>query len=206
MPSPDIVSAYRAACFCCVRKFIALAVIAALGSAGCALNNDLPWHEGSLRGPEAADVVKLRVGDKIDIRVYGESELTGVYEVGADGRVSLPLVGNMPAAGSSLATFRRRVVGKLSSGYMTTPSVAMSIATYRPFYVHGEVRNGGEYAFKPGLRLLDAIAAAGGFSYRAEEGYVILRRASIGHAVRVAAEDNIEILPGDNIRVPERFF
>lgn len=76
---------------------------------------------------------------------------------------------------------------------------------YRPIYVHGEVKNGGEFAYKNGLKIRDAIALAGGFTYRANERFVSIVREGEGEA-DVPLTSNVVVLPGDNIRVPERFF
>ncbi len=70
----------------------------------------------------------------------------------------------------------------------------------------GEVRSGGEFPFKSGLKLRDAIALAGGFTYRANETHVLLVREGSPQQYRVAMPADIDVLPGDNIRVPERFF
>ena len=72
--------------------------------------------------------------------------------------------------------------------------------------MHGEVRNGGEYSYRIGTRLKDAIAVAGGFNYRADESRVLLTREGEIGQVWVNVSDNIVIMPGDNIRVVERFF
>lgn len=118
----------------------------------------------------------------------------------------MPLVGAIQAEGQTLEGFRSTVRKRLANGFVNNPRVAVEIATYRPLYVHGEVRTGGEFPFKAGARIQDAVAMAGGFSYRAEEGYVILTRAGNNGPQRVPVMANIILLPGDNIRVPERFF
>lgn len=149
---------------------------------------------------------RLTIGDKVKVTVFGEAELSGVYDVNAAGNLALPLSGEIAARGRTLAEIRDAIVRRLSQGYLRNPRVSLEIATYRPIYVHGEVRNGGEFAFKTGLRLADAVAMAGGYSYRANEGYVLLRRESEPRELRVALPSAVIVMPGDNIRVPERMF
>ena len=94
----------------------------------------------------------------------------------------------------------------LSKGIVRDPRVSVEISLYRPYYILGEVKKSGEYPFKSGLTVLDAVASAGGFTYRANEGKVYLRRA--GSTVEEVYPMNAPVLvfPGDNIRIPERYF
>ncbi len=149
---------------------------------------------------------KLGVGDKLKITVFGEPDLSGNFEVGAVGTVSLPLVGDLKAKGLSLTEFRNNMSRRLSDGYLKEPRITVEVLNYRGFFVHGEVRNGGEFKYKTGLKLRDAIAMAGGYSYRANEGYIFLMREGFTERRKISLPTNMPVLPGDNIRVPERFF
>ena len=60
---------------------------------------------------------------------------------------------------------------------MRDPRVNVEVALYRPYYILGEVKKSGEYPYRLGLTVMDAIASAGGFTYRANENKVFLRRA-----------------------------
>ena len=107
-------------------------------------------------------IYRLGVGDKIKLGVYGEQDLSGQFEVNALGIVPVPLIGDVPAQGHSLQEFRDHVQRRLANGYVKAPKVSVEIISYWPIYVHGEVRNSGEFAFKNGMRLRDLIAMAGG--------------------------------------------
>lgn len=158
-------------------------------------------------GPvELSRVYRLGVGDKIKLTIFGEADMSGVYDVNATGNVPVPLVGEIPAKGRPIAEFRDTVRRKLSEGYLTNPKVSVEVVNFRPIYIHGEVRTGGEFPYKNGLKLRDAIAVAGGYTYRANEAFVILVREGSAAQVKVALPADIDVLPGDNIRVPERFF
>jgi polysaccharide export outer membrane protein len=98
------------------------------------------------------------------------------------------------------------VAEALSRGVLRDPRVNIEIATYRPFFILGEVKKAGEYPYKSGLTVLDAVASAGGYTYRANEGKVVIRRAGSTVEERHALDRPVLVFPGDNIRVPERYF
>ncbi|MEW5963509.1 MAG: polysaccharide biosynthesis/export family protein [Pseudomonadota bacterium] len=148
---------------------------------------------------------RLGAGDKLKVTVFGEENLSGQFEVNALGQVPLPLAGEVPAKGLTLNQFRDAVAGRLANGYLKNPKVSVEVLNFRPIYVHGEVKNGGEFAFKTGLKLRDAIAMAGGYTYRANQGYVLVSREG-EQEVKVPMPSSSPVLPGDNVRIPERFF
>lgn len=149
---------------------------------------------------------RLGIGDKIKLVVFGEADLSGTFEVNASGQIVLPLAGDVVAKGATMGELKDRIAGRLAQGYLRNPKVSVEVQTYRPIFVHGEVRNGGEFVYKNGIKLRDAIAAAGGYTYRANQGYVLLTREGALEEVRVNLPTSILVMPGDNIRVPERFF
>jgi protein involved in polysaccharide export with SLBB domain len=148
---------------------------------------------------------RIGVGDKLKLSVFGEENLSGPIEVNALGNVSLPLAGDIPAQGLTLAQLREGIIRRLSDGFLKNPRVTLEIASFRPIYVHGEVKSGGEFAYKASLNMRDAIATAGGFTYRANQNYVYVTRDGQPE-VKVGMSGNIPVMPGDNIRIPERFF
>lgn len=187
-----------------------LAMITTIGLSACADGTNAPLLDTSESrlGPASASarINRLRVGDKLRITVFGEKDLSGDFEVNASGKVSLPLAGEIQAEGLALPQFRDAITSRLSQGYLKSPRVTVEGMNYRPIYVHGEVRNAGEYPFRSGLRLRDVIALSGGFTYRATQSYVLIVRDGKPGEFKVPLDTNIEILPGDNIRVTERFF
>lgn len=159
-------------------------------------------HDG--RNP-LRNVYRLGVGDKLKVTVFGEENLSGQFEVGANGNISMPLVGDIPAKGLSVPDLRAAIIRRLAGGYLKNPKITVEMMNYRPIFVQGEVKNGGEFSYKAGVSLRDAIAMAGGYTYRADETYVLIGRGSAPD-VAVRTPSNMQVLPGDNIRVPERFF
>ena len=81
----------------------------------------------------------------------------------------------------------------------------IQVATYAPFYIRGEVKKPGEFPYKPGLTVADAVALAGGYTYRADENRVVVRPSGSNAALTRPTNANPQVSPGDNITVPERF-
>jgi polysaccharide export outer membrane protein len=144
--------------------------------------------------------------DRIRLKVYGEPDISGEYEIDAGGNVSVPLAGHIKAAGSTTRQLEKSITSALSKGIVRDPRVNVEIVSYRPYYILGEVKKSGEYPYRLGLTVMDAVASAGGFTYRANENKIYLRRAGAGVEEVYALDAPVPVFPGDNIRVPERFF
>jgi protein involved in polysaccharide export with SLBB domain len=148
----------------------------------------------------------LGPSDRVRLKVYGEQDITGDYEVDTNGYISVPLAGRVKAAGLTTRQLEKAVASALSKGLLRDPRVNAEVATYRPFFILGEVKKAGEYPYKAGLTVLDAVASAGGYTYRANESKVVIRRAGSNVEETVALDAPVPVFPGDNIRVPERYF
>lgn len=164
----------------------------------------------SFAGPEpergAGGAYILGPGDRLRIKVYNEADLTGEYEVNSTGFISLPLVGQVRASGSTTSQLERTIVAKMKGQISQDPKVNVELAAYAPFYIFGEVKKAGEYPYRPGLTVADAVATAGGLTYRANENKIYLRRAGALVEETVSLEMRVRVYPGDNIRVDERYF
>lgn len=176
---------------------------------GCTQSN--PFISGMIAGnePQLAKldrIYRLGIGDKLKLEVFGEPELTGESEINASGNAVLPLLGNVAAKGKTLDEFSAQVRARLSQGYLKNPQIGIQVLNYRPFYIQGEVRHGGEFAYKPGLSIADAVALAGGYTYRAVTGTLVLRRQGEAQGRNIPMDGSIPVLPGDNLLVEERFF
>jgi polysaccharide export outer membrane protein len=164
-----------------------------------------PGAERNDGGSAATEAVyRLDSGDKLRVIVFGEHDLSGEFEVDGTGTVSLPLIGQVYARGLTLRGFEAAVEALLSDGYLKDPRVSTEVLNYRPFYIIGEVQEGGEYPFVSGMNVLTAVALAGGYTYRANSSRVYITRES--HELELPATADTRVLPGDVIRVPERFF
>lgn len=157
------------------------------------------------RADEAA-AYRLGTGDLLRVTVFGHADLSGEFEVSIAGEVTLPLVGNISARDLSLGELEDRIIGGLKPDYLKNPQVSVEVLNYRPFYIIGEVKNPGSYPYVGGMRVINAVAIAGGFTYRARENRLLIRRAGSPNEEPEAAGPATIVLPGDVIEVPERFF
>lgn len=148
----------------------------------------------------------LDTGDRLRIFVYGQPNLSRLYPVDQSGGVSVPLIGLVKARGLTSQQLAHAIRNRLATQYVRDPEVTVDIAQHRPFYVLGEVRNAGQYAYAGGLTVRSAVAIAGGFSERANEQLVQITRRTGGTTAKFDAPDEFVIQPGDTIYVYERFF
>ena len=156
-----------------------------------------------------AENYHLGPGDQIRVITYDEPQLTNTFTVGADGEISFPLVGRMHASGATPDQFADELKSTLrKSGFLSQPSVSVEVTQYRPISVLGEVNHPGQYPYQPGMTMLDAVALAGGFTYRAVTGYASDWR-DAGQGTGPAIEGKIgpgsKLQPGDVITIYERY-
>lgn len=153
-----------------------------------------------------AAAYKLDAGDRLRVIVFGEMDLSGEYEVDGSGLVRLPLIGQVKAAGLALGEFEGMVKSALDEGYLRNARVSVEVINYRPFYILGQVNKPGEYPYVNGMTVLSAVALAGGYTYRANESNVYLRRRGSEEQRMIPADQVTRVQPGDIITVRERFF
>jgi protein involved in polysaccharide export with SLBB domain len=156
-------------------------------------------------GPVEPDY-QLGSGDKIRVTVYGETSLSGEFFVTGSGMVSLPLIGEVKAADLSVRQFQEAVQKALSDGYLKEPRVSVEVLNFRPYYILGEVSKPGTYPYISGLTVLNAVATAGGFTYRADKGKVFIKRKGESEERKYPLDPSTTAAPGDTIRIGERFF
>ena len=134
----------------------------------------------------------LGAGDQVRIIIFGEDNLTGEFRVNDSGNIALPLVGSVHAAGLTSGGLETAVGAALRrANLVRNPSVAVEVIAYRPIYVLGEVNKPGQYPYQPGMTVVTAVAVAGGFTYRAVEGYASVVRTADGKAVEGRASRQI---------------
>lgn len=148
---------------------------------------------------------RLGTGDKLRVIVFGEPDLSGEFDITGAGKVSLPLIGQVHATGLTIDQFEKEVANKLADGYLTSPKVSIEVLNYRPFYIIGEVDKPGQYPYTNGMTVLNAVAVGGGYTYRANTDFVYITRGD-GEEAKYPANQPVRVLPGDVVRVPERFF
>jgi protein involved in polysaccharide export with SLBB domain len=180
-------------------RIVCVALIALFPLAGCSPGSGLP----ELSSKPDVSLYHLGPGDRLEIRVLGADELNGQYSVQDDGTLRMLMVGAVPAAGLTPEEVQANIEGKLRAGrYITQPHASVAVLNYRPFYILGEVASPGGYAYVSGMKVLSAVAAAHGYTYRANQDYVIITR----NGEERKADILSSIQPDDIIRVPERYF
>lgn len=148
----------------------------------------------------------LGTGDRLRVTVFNEPTLSGEFQVNSSGIVSMPLIGNIEAQGKSAHALEQAIAQKLSTGYMRDPRVNVEVLQYRPFYIIGEVSKPGEYPYRNGMNIMSAVAVAGGFTYRANDQSVFIRRAGQTQEMSYPATTTTMVFPGDIVRIGERLF
>ena len=160
--------------------------------------------------PSAADPATLSYvlgpRDKLRIIVYGEPDLTGEFTIAGDGELSFPLIGQVHAGGRSVDDLRNELVSRLSQGYLKDPRVSAEVLTFRPYYILGEVAKPGEYPYSSAITVINAVATAGGFTYRANKKIVFIKKPTDAKEEKVKLTGELTIEPGETIRVVERLF
>jgi polysaccharide export outer membrane protein len=177
----------------------------AASSAGPGFTASAQQQLAAPAAPTAATYL-LGPNDRVRVKVYGEPEITGEYEVDINGQISVPLAGHIGAEGLTTRQLERAIASALAKGIVRDPRVSVEVALYRPYYILGEVKKSGEYPYRLGLTVMDAVASAGGFTYRANESKIFVRRAGANAEEAISLDSPVPVFPGDNIRIPERFF
>ena len=172
---------------------------------GCEQGADLP----TLAAPTDS-AYHLGSGDHIRIITYDETQLSNEFIVAEDGTIAFPLIGSQTASGKTPAELADNIASSLKEAKLIdAPSVSVEVILYRPISVLGEVNNPGQYPYQPGMTMLDAVALAGGFTYRAVTGYAADWRnggPENTEATEGKIAPNSELEPGDVIKIFERYF
>jgi protein involved in polysaccharide export with SLBB domain len=148
----------------------------------------------------------LGTGDKIRITVFGEPQLSGEFEIDGTGAISMPLIGQLKAVGLNTPQLERKITEMLDGDYILNPRVSAEVINYRPFYILGEVTKPGQYPYTNGLTVLNAVAASGGFKYRANQKKVFIKHVDSPVETVYDLTSTTIVKPGDTLRIGERIF
>ncbi|HEX5007182.1 MAG TPA: polysaccharide biosynthesis/export family protein [Hyphomonadaceae bacterium] len=163
----------------------------------------------AMANPQAAsisDSYRLGTGDEVKVTVFGEADLSGPVVVDGQGAITMPLIGQVEVKGLTFAETGSRLEAKLKDGWLRDPKVTVEMTKGRPYYILGEVNRAGEYPFTSGLTVMNAIAAAGDFTYRADKKKIMVTNADSSEEREVKLTPATPVQPGDRIRVLERYF
>lgn len=156
----------------------------------------------------------LGAGDVIEVRVYQEKELSGLYRLGPDGRFGFPLVGEVEAAGLTPGQLADTLVTRLRDGYLRDPQVSVFLkeSNSKKVFVLGEVVRPGTFAYQESMSVVQAITLAGGLKALAAGNGVRLTRVVDGveqqyvvpfDDISSGQAPNVPLQPCDIVYVPE---
>jgi polysaccharide export outer membrane protein len=148
----------------------------------------------------------LDTGDRLRIFVYGQPNLSRLYTVDHEGKIAVPLIGNVTARGRTTNELQAAVRAKLGAEYVKDPQVTVDVQQNRPFFILGEVKNAGQFPYVSGMTVETAVAIAGGYSERASERTFRITRRTNGAVDEIEAPSDFVLKPGDTVYVFERFF
>ena len=197
---------------------VPLTVMLALAAGSLAAQNGT--NEPAARSAAAANAeanataadYRLVPGDKLRIEVYKDPQISQTLQIRPDGKITLPLVGDVAAAGRTPVALRDSITTSLKE-YITNPVVTVIVVEFEPqsVSVMGEVERPGPVPIKGKLSVLEALAVAGGFKDFANTKNITIRRptASGVQIIRFNYRDAVKgegkplyLQPGDLVIVP----
>lgn len=149
---------------------------------------------------------RVGAGDRLSVKVLGQPDLDGEHIVDSTGKISLPLVNDLEVRGLATSAIETMIAARLREGYLRSPSVAVQLVATRPFFILGQVNQAGGFAYQSGMTVQNAIAIAGGYTARADEGTVLITRKSADGTRTFRVPVTTSVYPGDTIYIRERWF
>ncbi|MEO0466076.1 MAG: polysaccharide biosynthesis/export family protein [Pseudomonadota bacterium] len=184
-----------------------MAILAAALFLTACQSGPAPVTGGEIVSQREAVEYRLGNGDQLRVGIFGEPTLSGDFEVDGTGTIQMPLIGTLNVLGMTVPELQSAIAARYRSGqFLLNPQVTAEVTNYRPFYMLGEVNRPAEYQFSSGLTVMNAVAAAGGFTYRAKRDVVYIRSEGDVQERGVELTSTTTVRPGDTIRIGERLF
>jgi polysaccharide export outer membrane protein len=201
------------------RLLLGMAIaLMALASTACAQGKSAqtaPPEASATPKASAADPNYVIGGqDVLDISVWKETELTRTVPVRPDGKISLPLLNDVQAAGLTPTQLANQITESLKK-YVTNPQVTVIVSQINSqrIYILGEVTRAGAYPLLPNMTILQGLSSAGGFTQFANLKKIYMFRTENGRQVKFpfnykdvvngkSIEENVLLKAGDTIVVP----
>jgi len=167
-------------------------------------------------GERVVDEYRIGPEDVLEIMVWKNTELTRTVTVRPDGKVSLPLIGDIQASGITTEELKNVITQRMKD-YIATPEVSVLVSSINSYfyYILGEVVKPGKYPLKERITVLQAVSMAGGFTpFASKNGIAVFRKdpvTSIDTKFRIRYDDiissedpkkNLVIQSGDTIVIP----
>ncbi len=148
----------------------------------------------------------LGPGDKLNVTVFGHTDLSGEFEIDSSGFISMPLMGQIKAADRTVRDLQEQLEARLDREFIVDPRVSIEVRNFRPFFILGQVTKPGSYPYQSGIDIRQVVAIGGGFTRRAHTDAVLLIRRTSEGKIRYRATLDVPVLPGDTIEVERRLF
>jgi protein involved in polysaccharide export with SLBB domain len=156
---------------------------------------------------QSAGEYRLGAGDRIRVVVLADPAFSGDYEINSSGAIQARMLGNVPVTGATTVELEEKLRGLyLSAGYLADPRLSVELISTRPFFILGEVNRPGSFTYLSCLRVVQAVAVAGGYTRRASKSRITIRRFFSNFAEEELVTEDTLVEPGDVVRVPERYF
>ena len=205
--------------------FISLLIVGMTGCAGTSSPPDLTSESESGAGPGPSVLVgsyQMGVGDKVSVNVWQNPELSVETPIRPDGKIAMPLIGDVMAAGKEPKQLADDITAKLKA-YVKYPNVTVMLTSIKGqeflsrIRVTGSVNKDVSIDYQQGMTVLDAVLEAGSVDLYANANSTRLHRkterGTVTYNIRLKdvmekgdMKTNILLMPGDIITVPERFF
>lgn len=165
-------------------------LVACVASAACSSTGPYVWADSLPGTGGSTEGVIIQDGDTVNIRVFNQEPLSTHEKVRPDGKISIPVIGEVTARGKRPAQLASEVQDRLKS-VVVAPSVTVTLDAGAELKVSvvGEVKNSGVYQLDHGANVLHALAAAGGLSEFADSDKVFVVRKSLPQRVRFRYQD-----------------
>lgn len=200
-------------------------VVLCLGFLGCQhlrpIGHDDASHGSAAAvqpdNPSSDPGFRFGVGDQLEVRVYREPTLSGIYMVGAGGHIQFPLAGPVVAGGLTATEVSGNVTRALAGNYLKNPQVAVILKDVqsRKVSVLGQVDEPGTFTYQESMTIVEAVSKAGGFTKLAERRRVKVTRLQNGadqtfvvdvDRILEGGASNLMLRPGDVVFIPESLF
>lgn len=149
---------------------------------------------------------RLAAGDGVMVTIFAEPDLTGPYRINELGTLELPLAGAIQAAGLTTDELQTKIREAYLGRYLQDPRVSVEVSDPRPVYILGEVNQPGEYEYGEAMTVMQAVAKAGGFTYRANRSVFYVLHHAGEEEKKYKLTPTTMLQPGDTIRIVQRFF
>ena len=165
-------------------------LVGAVGVGGCGGTGPYVWVDSLPAQAGAGGDVLIADGDVLNVRVFNQDPLSTKERVRSDGRISIPVIGEIVARAKRPAQLAAEIQDRLKD-IVKVPSVIVTFeqGAEMKISVVGEVRNGGVFQIEPGSNVLHALAAAGGLTDYADSDKVFVVRKSLPQRVRFRYSD-----------------